>query len=715
MTINRSSEMSEVLREAVFDIEADNLLEEITKIWMLAIHDQQTGGKEFYTDFSSTKYKAAGTLREGVKKLISYDKIIAHNIFGYDYHVLEMFFPSLWNRKTVPFKKCWDTYVQSKCQMFDRPRLKGVKGNHGLAYYGELFKYPKPPIEDWSYFDDDKINRCLVDIEINTRTYHYLNKEAVKIGVDFNTQIRRSQASAYWHTKQGITGITANTEDMKKSVAELDKILLDLETEIEPLLPKQVKVKSVKCTWEDIRDKWSNFFRRVPSVKYDADGKVIKDTYMPTTKVFLKDGTYDKHTAKWFGIEPDSSFGERMIGGVYTKIYFEESRMSQHAVVKDYLLSIGWRPTQFNYQKDKEGKFVRDDKGKMIPKSPKLTEDSFDSIKGELGRKIANFNTYTHRRRTFLNEKSDDKGWLNQIRPDGRLSAGVNVFNTSTGRGVQFGLVNCPSSSALYGANMRRPWEAAKGKVLVSVDQDSAQLRLLANYMGDPVYTDAVLNGCEYDEEHKYVGSDVHSRNGVAFGVLPEDLILEARETQKPELIKQCTDIRKYCKNTIYAFLFGAGDEKFAQTLKLKTASQGKAIKEQFTANLPAIGELLERLKKQYMENKYGRGGFIEVAGGTWLYCTSEHKLLNYLLMGSEAVVQNQASCWVNNEMQKLKLHGNQVLAFHDEMTFEFPEEEKQQGIILLSDMYGVASKQIGLEVLVTGTAQSGYNYLDIH
>jgi hypothetical protein len=50
-----------------------------------------------------------------------------------------------------------------------------------------------------------------------------------------------------------------------------------------------------------------------------------------------------------------------------------------------------------------------------------------------------------------------------------------------------------------------------------------------------------------------------------------------------------------------------------------------------------------------------------------------------------------------------------------DELTFEFPEEEKEEGVKLLTDMYGVASKAVGLEVLITGTGQAGYSYLDIH
>lgn len=700
---------------AVFDIEADGLLLNVTQLWVLVIQDYYTKEQKLFTDQVVTQYEVAGSFEDGVELLLSYDIKVCHNVAGYDWHVLNKFYPELWNLETAPLSTMWDTLVQSRCVMYDRPRLKGAKGNHGLEYYGLLFKYPKPPIEDWTYFSEDKLNRCLVDVEINRKTFMYLNKQAKEIGLNFNKQIKRTSLATYWYTLQELYGTKGDREHMEKCVEELDSILEELRQEIEPRLPLQLKVKAPKCTWEEISNKWDKFFKTVPSTKYDEDGRVVKEAYMPTTKVFLKSGLYDKHTANWFDITQESAKTDRMVAGAHTKIFFEEARMSQHAVVKDYLLSIGWKATQWNYQKDKEGKLLRDDRGKLIPKSPKLTEDSFDSIEGELGTKIAQYNTYTHRRRTFKNEKSDEKGWINQLREDGRISSGCMAFSTSTGRAAQRGIVNVASPSALYGDKMRRSWVADEGKVLVSVDMDSAQLRLLANYMGDPLYTETVLNGEEFDSDHKYSGTDVHTRNGVAFGVISESMIEEARRTQDKQLIQEITNIRKICKNSIYAFLFGAGDQKFANTLKLKTAAQGKAIKDAFTTNLPAIGALLARLENQYKANKYGNGGYIEAAGGTWLYCTSEHKLLNYLLMGSEAALQNEAINWANSEMIKRGLNGHQILSIHDELTFEFPLEEEQEGIKLLSEMYGEASKRIGLEVLVTGSAQSGDSWLSVH
>lgn len=702
--------------EVVFDVEANGLLDSITKIWVIAAISLDGKKKWLFTDQNTEGATVDGGLQDGVQFLKSRDRIICHNLLGYDYHVFEKFYPKIWNRKSVPFSKCWDTLVQSKCQHYDRPHLKGVRGNHGLEYYGQFFKYPKPAIEDWSQWDAEKLNRVLVDIEINRKAYLWLCKEASDIGLDFNTQIRRTQAAQYWFTKQEENGTYADVKLMQECVEELDDLLAGLREEVEPHLPAQVKAKAVKCTWEELRDYWDKFFRKVPKPKLDKTGKQIKETYKPVIKLYVAKGDYTKGVANWFGIAEKPSESDYMIGGAYTRVEFVKSKMSQHQVVKQYLASNGWKPTQWNYEKNPDGSLMKDSSGNMIKKSPKLTEDSFDSIKGEIGQKIAKYNTLTHRRRTLKNEKDDTKGWLNQIRADGRISSGAMAWATGTGRSVQKNIVNVPSASAVYGAPMRQVWRAARGNILISVDMDSAQMRILANYMKDEAYTEAVLRGQEFDENGAYVGTDAHTLNAIAFGTLDDNIRQEAVETQNKDLIAQCSSIRKTGKNGFYAMLFGAGDVKLANTLKVKGgAGAGKKIKESFKAKLSGAGVLQDRLKRQMKENSFRGGGFIEVAGDTWVWCPSEHKLLNYLLMGSEAVLQNHALCWVNLEMFRRKLQGNQILNIHDEATFEFPLEQEGQGIQLLTDMYGVASEKVGLDVLVTGQAQAGYNWLEIH
>ncbi len=705
------------MKTVVFDIEADGLLETISKVWVIACVDADGRNQKVFTDQDCQGIvEPNGSLEDGVRYLLTYDRFVCHNMMSYDWFVLNKFWPKLWNMQTAKFQKCWDTFVQSKVQHYDRPALKGTKSRHSLEYFGLLFKYPKPPIEDWSKWDAEKLNRVLVDIEINRKAYHYLNNEAIKTEQNFSKQMRRTQAAQFWYTQQEQYGWMGDREYMEDCVKELDQIIEDLRNEIEPRLPKQIKPKAAKCTWEDIRDKWPKFFRKVPATRLDDTGSPFKEARMPTIKVFLKNGKYDKHTAKHFDIDQDPSKSKRLVEGPYTKIEITDSTMSQHAVVKDYLLSIGWKPTQWNYKKGADGSFLRDNSGGLIKSTPKLTEDSFDSIKGDLGEKIAHYNTYVHRRRTFKNEKDSTKGWLNLLREGSdRIPAGAMAWQTSTGRAAQYGIVNVPSGAALYGEQMRRSWICPDDSVLVSVDMDSAQLRLLANYMGDEDFTKAVLEGEEFDADHNYVGTDAHTFNGRFFGLIDDEDWKRAIETQDEELIKKISAARKKSKNGIYALLFGAGDAKFANTLGYRSSAEGKRVKETYFTRLPKVKDLIDRLESQWKRNAWRNGGYIEVAGGTMVWCPSQHKLLNYLLMGSEAVLQNEAICWVNMQVLKRKLQGNQLAAIHDEITFEFNKLHEVDGKRLLSEMYSEASDRLGLRVRVTGTAQVGRNWLDVH
>lgn len=545
------------MKTVVFDIEADNLLENITKVWVIACVDIDGNNKKVFTEQDCEGVvEPSGTLEDGVRYLLEHDRIICHNMMSYDWHVLNKFWPQLWNLKTVKFQKCWDTFTQSKVQHYDRNPLKGTKSRHGLEYYGLLFDYPKPPIEDWTKWDSGKLNRVLVDIEINRKTYIYLNKEAEKTGLDFGVQMRRTQAAQFWYALQEQYGWMGDRKHMEACVEDLDTMIESLVDEIEPKLPKQIKPKAIKCTWEDIRDKWPKFFRKVPKASVDEQGNVIKCARMPTVKVFLKNGKYDKHTAAHFGIDQDPNASLRLIEAPYTKLEILDSSMSQHAVVKGYLLSIGWKPTQWNYKKGADNSMLRDSRGNPVKSAPKLTEDSFDSITGDLGQKIAQYNTYTHRRRTFKNEKDSLKGWLNMLRKGSdRIPAGAMAWQTSTGRAAQYGIVNVPSGAALYGEQMRKSWICPEDSILISVDMDSAQLRLLANYMDDSDFTEAVLEGEEFDADHNYVGTDAHTFNSRFFGLIEDSDWREAIETQDAALIKKLGSARKKGKNAIYALL----------------------------------------------------------------------------------------------------------------------------------------------------------------
>src|SRR5690554_3041708 len=147
---------------------------------------------------------------------------------------------------------------------------------------------------------------------------------------------------------------------MNAAVKDLDEKIEELRQDIEPHLLSVIKPKGVKITWNEMKDKWEGFFRKVSRDKYDEGGKLVKPAIMPVLKWIVANGGYNVHTKKhfedWLEKYPDSVVAE------HTKITIEPARMSQHDIVKKYLLSQGWSPTQWNFEKDKDGKFLRDER-----------------------------------------------------------------------------------------------------------------------------------------------------------------------------------------------------------------------------------------------------------------------------------------------------------------------------------------------------------------
>lgn len=184
--------------------------------------------------------------------------------------------------------------------------------------------------------------------------------------------------------------------------------------------------------------------------------------------------------------------------------------------------------------------------------------------------------------------------------------------------------------------------------------------------------------------------------------------------------------------------MFGAGDEKFAKTIKMRDKDEGARTKATYFTRLPKIKALLDKLEAEFKESKQNladifgqtsaiaKGGFVHVAGA-YLWVKSPHKLLNYLLMGTEACIQNEAvniACRRMVEQGLMTLNGRKpaigarlLCAYHDEQSYECPVEMTVAVKEVTDWMYKKASENLGLreETLVTGAAKVGKNWLQVH
>lgn len=747
------------------DIESNGLLDSVTKVWCIVSQDINSG--EFYVFHDYPEFdnqviedpedgkqytipNRSGSLIDGARfwyKIgLNKGKIICHNSLSYDKPLLEMFYPKC----IIPVESWHDTLIQSKVQWFDRPCPKGARGTHGLQAYGVRLGVEKPEINDWTTMDILKLHRCIEDVKIQALTYKYLEKERIlikdKLGIDFSEALSNEVEYRINATRQERNGAKVNVPFMHECVTELDKIIEDLRSEIEPQLPKQVKSKSVKVTKSELGNLLGLKLKDTHSIK-DGVAVVDKPYYKPTTNVFKKEirkgyfgsykdryktdtfaklkdcrdfikSNYPETTLKDWEIEKiedefsvltknvadyfDIASTSDLVVGPFTKVEFHDSSLTQGEVVKSFLISQGWKNApEWTLKKDKEGQFVRAQKdtevrwpesplygdennqivrlvkkGQPLVVAPKLTEECYEELPEGLGKKIADYNTYQHRRRFLLNDKDDDKGLLNLVRADGRITCGINNSATSTLRSSHSTWVNAPGAGALYGEEIRSCIIAPEGRVLVGADMKSAQLSIAAYYANNYDYYLAVADGKEIKTDEFgnelihpksgkpwYLGESGHCVNARAFTLVSEEEWKRAVETQDQDLIHHISLLRKKSKGGSFATIFGASGKKVAQTLGIPEAV-GEAKKQAFLSNI-GLDEVINILQMMVNKNSRCDGGYIELPFGYYAWCKAPHKIFNYLDQGTEAACQKWAVNYFEEKATKLGLDYKKILDYH--------------------------------------------------
>lgn len=216
--------------------------------------------------------------------------------------------------------------------------------------------------------------------------------------------------------------------------------------------------------------------------------------------------------------------------------------------------------------------------------------------------------------RSFLLDKrigqlaEGSQAWLNVVK-NGKIHASYNTNGAVTGRAAHSSpnISQVPRVSSPFGRDCRALFTVPRGWVLIGADQSGLELRCLASDM-------ATFDGGAY--ALTVTQGDVHTTNQEAAG-LPN---------------------RDNAKTFIYAFLYGAGDEKIGSIVG-KGSNVGKRLKAQFLAQTPALATLIRAVKEA------ARRGWIKGIDGRKMPIRSEHAALNTRLQNAGAVICKQWGC----------------------------------------------------------------------
>lgn len=154
----------------IFDLEADGLLKQATKVHCIAICDANTGDVWSY---------GPQDIERGLEELYAADTIVAHNGTTYDLPLLKKLYG--WNRR--PSSRLIDTLVVARLlhpniKEDDFKRLdwdKKLIGSHSLRAWGLRLGEPKADYEGgWEQWSQEMQDYCEVDVKVTHRLLSFL-------------------------------------------------------------------------------------------------------------------------------------------------------------------------------------------------------------------------------------------------------------------------------------------------------------------------------------------------------------------------------------------------------------------------------------------------------------------------------------------------------------------------------------------------------------
>ncbi len=684
----------------IFDTESDGLLDEATILHCLNLIDRTTGARERYNDqpdVSSTN--RVGTIAEGVARLkaeVAAGGVIAgQNIIGHDIPIIQKFYPDF----SVHPDQTVDTLVDSRLiwtdlKDIDQRAIKkgrrspefqklGLPGRHSLEAWGHRLGHNKGDYATirkaqakelglkgeefdhfvWGTFTPDMDDYCAEDCEVTLKLVEKIEAE----------------------------GYSEEARALERRVAEIIRLqerhgfyfYRDKAEELE------IELTAEKARLEDeLRSAFLPWFEpeRKGGMPVVADPKRRR-----TAQAVAETGETWRSS-----YEP----GER-----YTKVKLISFEPGSRDMIANRLINrYGWVPTEFT----PTGK-------------PEVNETTLGGMDFPEVKLLIRYLVIAKLLGTVATGK---KAWLKSVREDGRIHSPVNSNGAVTGRMThadhiaQVPRIKLDENDNVllgyegkYGYESRSLFGAPPGKLLVGVDAEGLELRLLAHYMArydDGDYVDTVVNG------DKKLGTDVHSVNRKVLGIRTRD----------------------GAKTWMYAYLYGAGNLKLGMTFyedmseaerdefnrkhaaggpREKALSQlGGRGRKRIETGLPALGKLQEAVREVARTTKQLRS-----LDGRLLNIRAQHSALNTLLQGGGAVVMKKALVLAyDGHLARGWQHGREfanVANIHDEFQMEvLPEHAEEVGQIA-ADAIRAAGEAFDLRCPLSGSTAVGQTWSSTH
>jgi DNA polymerase I len=410
---------------------------------------------------------------------------------------------------------------------------------------------------------------------------------------------------------------------------------------------------------EEIRKDVLNTFKPLP-------------TWVPmgAVKQYNKDGSvskvYQNQVDKGAKLDAVNGWGR------YEYITFNPS--SRDHIARWLQEVYGWKPEEYT------------EKGSII-----INEKVLNNLEFAEGKLLAKYFTLSK----LIGQLAEgDNAWLKKVGRDGRMHGSIDTLGAVTRRCTHSkpNVAQVPSSRAFKGKESRGLFGVPPGKKLVGCDADGLELRTLSHYMA--LY-DKGAYALAVDQGKKEDGTDIHTLNQKAAGLPTRD----------------------DAKTFIYAFLYGAGDEKIGSIVG-GDVKKGRALKRKFFKQVPAIKELIKQVKA-----KAEAQGFLTSLDGAKYHIRSSHSALNTLLQGAGALVMKYYLIFLDKNLEKVYTNSSMsktpqyefVGNIHDEVQIECDEGIAEEVAKIAEKTFEDVTTYLKFRIPLRGSAVVGDTWADTH
>lgn len=628
------------MQYTIFDIETDGLLDTLTTFHCLVAHTYE-GNKLLGETVITNPWELANFLS-------NQQVLVGHNVVRYDFPAITKLTGYVHTGAIIDtLALSWYLYPERK--------------EHGLESWGDTVGIAKPIIKDWENLAiEDYVHRCSQDVVINSIIFG--NFIAYLKDIYAGEPIERIMQYLTWKLdcarEQEQYPLTIDRAYCKRTLDTLNTLVEEKKSALALAMPKQIK--------------------------YTTKSK--------PSKMFTVKEELTKAGVAWLELLSDNDLEADFDGSISMIKSREEPNPTSTVQLKEWLFSLGWKPTVFKHTPNKAGEIraipqLQDNDKRLCANIVLLAETHpvLENLKG----------LFMLQHRVGVLE-----GFLECSNEQGKMVSQIAGFTNTLRFKHKKPVANLPGVDKPYGKEIRGAIIAPDDNHLFcGSDMSSLEDTTKQHYMYfyDPEYVKAM----------RVPGFDPHLDIAVLSGMLTPEQVVDHKlyESTKGEQGTSYKKVRTKAKVVNFSGIYGAGPPKIALTtgMSLEEASalhktyweRNNSVKQIANDTVyKQVGDqmwLYNPVSRFWYSLRQPKDKFSTLNQGTGVYCFDTHVR--------------------NVRQQGIKIS----LQYHDEIGFTFLKTEEEQIKEKLNKAIEITNEVLKLNVPLGISIDISNNYGDAH